>query len=189
MIATTGAQLLPPEALRELRENILPRATVVTPNIPEARMLLADAGYGHLPLNSVDDLEVMAKAVHSLGSEWALVKGGHQAFKSDYSIASSPEESKIVVDVLHGRGKTIRIEREYQNSRNTHGTGCSLACKEKLFGSQACKRSGEADGILQLPSLQIWREAWTCRRPSRPPVDMSRPESSWLQDWAKEMVR
>ncbi len=70
MVSTSGSQLLPAEALRNLRAKLLPRATVLTPNIPEARLLLADAGYGHLPVEKVDDLEVIAMAVHALGPKW-----------------------------------------------------------------------------------------------------------------------
>ncbi|ROV90322.1 hypothetical protein VSDG_08151 [Cytospora chrysosperma] len=127
MVATTGAELLPPEALRELRERFLPQATVVTPNIPEARLLLSDAGLGQGPLESVADLEAMARALYSLGSEWVLVKGGHAPFRRDYSIAKTDGERQIVVDVLYGRDGAVRMETEYQASRNTHGTGCSLA--------------------------------------------------------------
>lgn len=129
MIATTGAELLPSEALRELREHFLPQATVITPNIPEARLLLSDAGVEEAPLESVADLEAMARSLHSLGSEWVLVKGGHCPFRRDHSIARTDDERQIVVDVLYGKGGAVRMETEYQASRNTHGTGCSLACE------------------------------------------------------------
>ena len=132
MIATTGAELLPPEALRELRARVLPLATVVTPNIPEAMMLLSDAGLGRDgALESVADLEAMARSLLSLGSEWVLVKGGHAPLKGDYSIAETDEERQIVVDVLCGKDGIVRIETGYQASRNTHGTGCSLACESR----------------------------------------------------------
>lgn len=127
MVATTGAKLLPSEALRELRTHILPQATLVTPNIPEARLLLADAGHGDMPLETVADLEVIAKTVQSLGSQWALVKGGHAPFRRDHTIAKTDAEREIVVDVLYGEGRAIRIQTEFQDSKNTHGTGCSLA--------------------------------------------------------------
>jgi len=137
MIATTGAQLLPPEALRELRTRLIPQATVFTPNIPEARFLLAEAGQGEdLPLRDVTELEAKAKAIQSLGCEWALVKGGHAPFKADYTAAATPEESEVVVDVLAGKEATIRIETPFQDSKNTHGTGCSLACEDRLLSFQ-----------------------------------------------------
>ncbi|KAK7737846.1 trifunctional hydroxymethylpyrimidine kinase/phosphomethylpyrimidine kinase/thiaminase [Cytospora paraplurivora] len=127
MVATTGAELLPSEALQELRERFLPLATVVTPNIPEARLLLSDAGLRDLPLESVADLENLARTLYSLGSEWVLVKGGHAPFRRDYSIAKTDEERQIIVDVLYGKDGAVRFETDYQPSKNTHGTGCSLA--------------------------------------------------------------
>lgn len=139
MVATTGAELLPSEALRELRGRLLPRATVLTPNIPEARLLLADAGLGGaLPadkLVGIADLEAAGRALLSLGPEWVLVKGGHAPLRrGDYAAAGTDAEREVVVDVLCGKGGCVRIETDFQTSRNTHGTGCSLAC-ESLFRS------------------------------------------------------
>ena len=129
MVATTGAPLLPEGAVTELRTLLLPRATVLTPNIPEARLLLANAGFGHMAIESVSDLEAVAKAVLSLGSTWVLLKGGHSPFRQDFAIATRPEERQVVVDVLAGNGYLGRIETPYQKSRHTHGTGCTLACE------------------------------------------------------------
>jgi hydroxymethylpyrimidine/phosphomethylpyrimidine kinase / thiaminase len=140
MVATTGAKLLPSEALRELRERLLPRATVLTPNIPEARLLLSDAGLEAgtpeqqlLPPDgaiSVADLEAAGNALLSLGPEWVLIKGGHAPMRrGGMCAAASDAEKEVVVDVLCGKGSFVRIETEYQASRNTHGTGCSLACE------------------------------------------------------------
>ncbi|KAK0711680.1 Phosphomethylpyrimidine kinase-domain-containing protein [Lasiosphaeris hirsuta] len=129
MIATSGSQLLAPEALQVLRARLLPRATILTPNLPEARLLLADAGYGHLPVDKVDDLEVIASAVHALGPRWVLVKGGHCPFRRNGTAAGTPEEREIVVDLLFGGPdeRAFKIQTPYHETRNTHGTGCSLA--------------------------------------------------------------
>lgn len=130
MISTSGAQLLPSEALRSVRTMLLPQTTILTPNVPEARLLLTDAGYGHLPVEKVEDLEVIAVAVHALGPRWVLVKGGHCPFRRDGSVARTPEEREIVVDVLFGGdqgGQALQIRSPYCDTRNTHGTGCSLA--------------------------------------------------------------
>jgi hydroxymethylpyrimidine/phosphomethylpyrimidine kinase len=134
MVATTGAELLPSSALRELRERLLPRATVLTPNIPEARLLLADAGLSELLPDdgaiSVADLEAAGEALLSLGPQWVLVKGGHAPLRrGDLSAATTDAERELVVDVLCGKDGAVRIETQYQASRNTHGTGCSLACR------------------------------------------------------------
>ena len=129
MVATTGAELLPEEAVTELRIHLLPRATILTPNIPEARLLLTNAGFGHMAVDSVADLETIARAVLALGSRWVLVKGGHSPFRRDLAAATTPAERHLVVDVLAGPGYLGRIETLYQQSRHTHGTGCSLACE------------------------------------------------------------
>ncbi|TDZ29092.1 putative hydroxymethylpyrimidine/phosphomethylpyrimidine kinase 2 [Colletotrichum spinosum] len=127
MIATSGAQLLPREAVAELLEGLLKLTTVLTPNIPEAKLLLEDAGSKPVEVTSVKDLEEMAKSVHSLGPDWVLVKGGHAPFKADFTVANTEEDKAVVVDVLYGHGEFLHIQSPYQNSRNTHGTGCSLA--------------------------------------------------------------
>lgn len=136
MIATTGAQLLPPDAVRVLRDRLLPRATVLTPNLPEARLLLSGSGAEPGDVECVDDLERIARALRALGPRWVLVKGGHCPFRrADGKVARDAAEREVVVDVLvggDGDGEeevVLRVETAYCDSRNTHGTGCSLACE------------------------------------------------------------
>lgn len=131
MIATTGAELLPHTALKEMREKLLPRATVVTPNVPEARMLLKDAGVVEVGIELLGDLEIIGtELLETGGMEWVLVKGGHVPFRRDYRIARTEEEKEIVVDVLVGKGgECLRMETGWKDSTSTHGTGCSLACE------------------------------------------------------------
>jgi hydroxymethylpyrimidine kinase/phosphomethylpyrimidine kinase len=128
MISTSGSQLLPQEAVRELREQILPITTVLTPNVPEAKLLLSNAGKNVQDLNNVNDLIDYARILQSLGPKYVLVKGGHLPFKRDGNVAKTDAERHSVIDILYGEGKVTRIETLYQNSKNTHGTGCSLAC-------------------------------------------------------------
>ncbi|KAK3301655.1 Ribokinase-like protein [Chaetomium strumarium] len=143
MIATTGAQLLPPEALHILRARLLPRANIVTPNVPEALLLLSDnSSSSHIAtttpaaVSNVGDLETLARAIRRLGPKWVLVKGGHCPFRKDGTAARAENERELVVDVLVGEGDggteeaaevVLRVETEYCDSTNTHGTGCSLA--------------------------------------------------------------
>lgn len=131
MIATTGAELLPHTALKEMRERLLPRATVVTPNVPEARMLLKDAGVGEVGIELLEDLEIIGRELLEIGGmEWVLVKGGHVPFRRDYRIARMEEEKELVVDVLVGKGgECLYMETGWKDSTSTHGTGCSLACE------------------------------------------------------------
>jgi hydroxymethylpyrimidine kinase/phosphomethylpyrimidine kinase len=129
MVSTSGSQLLPNSAISELLELLFPMTTVLTPNIPEAKLLLASAGKPAPDLQNIEDLVDLAKAVQSLGPKYILVKGGHLPFKKDGTVAQRPEDRDLMVDVLYGEGRVTKIETGYQNSKNTHGTGCSLACK------------------------------------------------------------
>lgn len=127
MVATTGAVLLPSEAVKDMRTLLLPQTFMVTPNIPESKLLLADAGQTSLEINDVGDLERLAQETQKLGPKWVLIKGGHVPFRKDGTVARAPEERELIVNVLFGEGKITRFESAYQDSRNTHGTGCSLA--------------------------------------------------------------
>ncbi|CAM1510002.1 Fc.00g003370.m01.CDS01 [Cosmosporella sp. VM-42] len=128
MVSTSGAQLLPHEAIRQLSQHLLPHTTVLTPNIPEAILILSENGQPAIEIRSVDDLETIAQRIHALGPKWVLVKGGHLPFKEDFTVAETESERKVVVDVLvGGEGQVVRVESPYQESKNTHGTGCSLA--------------------------------------------------------------
>lgn len=134
VVATTGAELLPRAALAGVRARLLPRATVLTPNVPEARLLLAEAGRGDMRVEGVGDLEAVGRALVGLGPEWVLVKGGHLPLRRDLAAARGEGEREVVVDVLVGRdGSALRIETPWSPSRSTHGTGCSLACGCFLF--------------------------------------------------------
>ncbi|KAI1333685.1 Phosphomethylpyrimidine kinase-domain-containing protein [Xylariaceae sp. FL0016] len=132
MVATTGAPLLPAKAVGDLRKLLLPQAFILTPNIPEARLLLSepedgpDTSMGDV--KSVRDMEMMAQRLQKLGPQWVLVKGGHVPFTNGGSVAKSEASQDLIVNVLLGpTGEITKIKSEYLHSKNTHGTGCSLA--------------------------------------------------------------
>lgn len=127
MVATTGAQLLDNDAVKDLRTLLLPLSFIVTPNIPEARVLLAENGKEPPEIRTVHDMETMARRIRELGPDWVLIKGGHTPFRKDGKIAETDEEKEIVVNILVGREGVTRMQDVYQKSKNTHGTGCSLA--------------------------------------------------------------
>lgn len=133
MVSTSGHQLLPAQAVRDLREHLLPIAWIVTPNVPEAMLLLSDAGKAAAEPMNIEDLIDISKAVKSLGPEYVLVKGGHLPFRKDGIVAKTEEEKELMIDILYGRGVVTRIETVYSRSKNTHGTGCSLACECDLL--------------------------------------------------------
>ncbi len=109
MIAKGGAALLDPEAVTALKEKLLPLATLVTPNLPEAAAL---TGTGEAQDRQA--MAAQARALNALGPAFALVKGGHLGGKT------SP-------DVLTGAGGETWFEAERTPTKNTHGTGCSLS--------------------------------------------------------------
>ena len=131
MVSTSGAQLLPHEAIQQLSQHLLPHTTLLTPNIPESELLLRENGQEVSPVRSVADLESLAQTLRSkLGPRWVLVKGGHVPFGDDLCIAEGEGKKKFVVDVLVGpEDETVRIQAPWQESTSTHGTGCSLACE------------------------------------------------------------
>lgn len=129
MVSTSGSQLLPEKAVKELREKLLPITSLVTPNIPEARLLLKDAGLDVAEPTNLNDLISLAKQISSMGPKAVLLKGGHIPLTKDHQVAKSAEESAIVIDVLYDSetDTTSLFDTEYLISKNTHGTGCSLA--------------------------------------------------------------
>lgn len=127
MVSTSGAQLLPKDAVRSLRERLLPVATLLTPNIPEAILLLRDANQYAEDPSSLDEAKLLARQVHRLGPKAVLLKGGHMPLARDYTRSRSDGDASLVIDILYDGSDYTLVETEYSASRNTHGTGCSLA--------------------------------------------------------------
>ncbi len=109
MIAASGDRLLAPDAIEVLKRVLIPRALVITPNLPEAAALL-DAPVAR----NEADMHEQAERLLALGSRAVLIKGGH----------GSGAES---VDLLLESGETIRLAAARIATRNTHGTGCTLS--------------------------------------------------------------
>ncbi len=127
MISTSGSQLLPEAAVQGLRKKLLPLTTVLTPNIPEATLLLKDAGLNYTEPQDLQGLIDVAKQVATLGPKAVLLKGGHLPLTNDHKTARSPDEASRVIDVLYDGDEVTLFETEFLVSKNTHGTGCSLA--------------------------------------------------------------
>jgi hydroxymethylpyrimidine/phosphomethylpyrimidine kinase len=102
MVAESGATLLDPEALDALRRLILPRAVVVTPNLPEARVLTG--------LGEGATAEELARGVHSLGPHAVVVTGGH---------------AEEIADVFFDGGDPVAIPGERHPDGAAHGSGCT----------------------------------------------------------------
>lgn len=132
MVSTSGATLLPHLAIKQLVRHLLPITTVLTPNVPEARLILSESGVETGEPRSAADLESLARQIQKLGPRWVLLKGGHLPLrKKDMTVGESDSEREIVVDVLVGPGEedVTRVQSPWQSSSSTHGTGCSLACE------------------------------------------------------------
>ena len=150
MVSTSGAQLLPNGAILNLRLRLLPMTTVLTPNVPEARLLLENAGLVVPDTHTLDGIVDVAKSLYSLGPQFVLVKGGHIPLTKEGKPSSLPSDGDIVVDVLFDGSKAILYETDYLPSQNTHGTGCSLACKYS-----ACPVASLLPYVMDLPNAEI----------------------------------
>lgn len=109
VVSSTGHELLSAEGREVLLEQLVPRAALVTPNVPEAVLLTGVA------IDGPDDLGRAADVLLARGANAVLVKGGHL-------------EGDTVVDLLRTvDGDEVRFESSRVHTRGTHGTGCTLA--------------------------------------------------------------
>ncbi|HVH46348.1 MAG TPA: bifunctional hydroxymethylpyrimidine kinase/phosphomethylpyrimidine kinase [Labilithrix sp.] len=108
MIAKGGAALLPPDAMSALTSLLLPRATLLTPNAPEASTLTG------IRAETTDDLRRAGEALLAMGAKAVFMKGGHIA-------------GRHVVDVLMTADGEAVFEGARIETRHTHGTGCTVA--------------------------------------------------------------
>ena len=119
MVSTSGCALMQPDALAIMKERLLPMADLVTPNLPEAWTL---AGTD----SSVDDA---AQKILKLGVKALLIKGGHA-------------EGKTKTDYLYmnngGGVKRVEFTSETVETKNTHGTGCTLSSAIAAFAARGC---------------------------------------------------
>lgn len=112
MYAKDGAPLLQEKAIQALIDQLLPRAALVTPNLPEAEKL------SEIKISGEDSMQHCAEKLLSLGARGALIKGGHLSGKSADDFLLYRKGDQMV-------GEWLRSERV--ETRNTHGTGCTLS--------------------------------------------------------------
>lgn len=128
MVSTSGSHLLPEHAVNTLIQQLLPLTTLLTPNVPEAKALLATGGVPFEEPEDVDSIVALAKALQGLGPQYILLKGGHLPLTKERKVSKREDDHSIVLNVLYGNGEVALMETPYLTSKNTHGTGCSLAC-------------------------------------------------------------
>jgi hydroxymethylpyrimidine/phosphomethylpyrimidine kinase len=124
MVAKSGDSLLQPEAVAALRELLLPLALVVTPNIPEAEVLVGRK------LESPDDMRRAAEEIVAMGASHVVVKGGHR---------DGP-----AVDLYYDGRSIHEFAAPRVDTTSTHGTGCTFA---SAIAAGLAKGSGVRDAV------------------------------------------
>jgi hydroxymethylpyrimidine/phosphomethylpyrimidine kinase len=135
MVAKGGQSLLQEEAIEAVRHHLVPLATVITPNIPEAEVIIGRTG-----IATIKDMEEAAKRIHDLGAMNVVLKGGHLG----------GEES---TDVLFDGNSFTYLPIKRIPTKHTHGTGCTFA---------AAIAAGLAKGQSVLEATQVAKEFISC---------------------------
>ncbi|TGZ83786.1 phosphomethylpyrimidine kinase [Ascodesmis nigricans] len=143
MVSTSGSHLLKEDAVSVLIERVLPKTFMLTPNTPEAALLLKSTGTEPPEIKSVEDLIFLAKRIRQLGPDTVLIKGGHCPMDKHGNLADKESDMVKVVNVFYD-GEVSLIETPYISSTNTHGTGCSLA---SAIASNLAKGLSPVDSI------------------------------------------
>ncbi len=107
MVAKSGDSLLNEDARQTIQTSLLPLATVVTPNLPEAEVLCGR------PVNSMSEMQEAARCIHDLGPRYVVIKGGHLKQRA--------------MDLLFDGKEFQEFDAPRLNQRNTHGTGCTFS--------------------------------------------------------------
>ena len=114
MVAKGGTKLINDSAIKTLKNHLLKKALIITPNIPEAEVL------ANIKINNLSDMIKASKIILKSGAKNVLLKGGHQ-------------KSKYVEDVFVGRVGLKIFKNKKINTLNTHGTGCTLSSAITMF--------------------------------------------------------
>ncbi|MBE9068820.1 bifunctional hydroxymethylpyrimidine kinase/phosphomethylpyrimidine kinase [Leptolyngbya cf. ectocarpi LEGE 11479] len=109
MVSRTGAQLIDDDAIATLRQQLIPLATVLTPNRYEAEILSGQA------IHTLDDMETAAQRIYQLGPKAVIVKGG------------SFDGSLRGIDVWYDGTSLTKLATRSIDTADTHGTGCTLS--------------------------------------------------------------
>ena len=107
MVAKGGARLIREDAVAAMRDELMPLAAIVTPNVPEAEALVGQR------IRSIEDMRRAARAIADLGATSVLLKGGHL--------------EGAATDVLWTGGRMVELTAPRVDTRHTHGTGCTLS--------------------------------------------------------------
>jgi hydroxymethylpyrimidine/phosphomethylpyrimidine kinase len=114
MIAKGGAKLIDDKAVELLRNELIKKVTLITPNIPEAEILT------NIKIKTKEDMILAASILINLGAKNVFIKGGHL-------------DSKVVQDIFVNKKEIMLIKNERITTGNTHGTGCTLSSAISTF--------------------------------------------------------
>jgi len=120
MVATSGARLLKPSAIRSLGRRLLPVGSLVTPNLDEAEILLESR------IGSLEEVRAAARAIQARFRVAALVKGGHL------------RGVKEAVDFFHDGRTELMLSAPFVRDVSTHGTGCTYAAAIAGYCARGC---------------------------------------------------
>jgi hydroxymethylpyrimidine kinase/phosphomethylpyrimidine kinase len=148
VVATSGDRLISDRALKILIKELLPVARLVTPNIPEAEMLIEKN------IESEDDMCAASEAICNMGAKAVLIKGGHKKGKGT-------KPATVAVDILWENGRAVYFRAPMIDTRSTHGTGCTLsaalaACLANgltLHAAVSAAKSFVHEGIIRAPRI------------------------------------
>lgn len=107
MVSKSGYSLMNPNSVETLIKELIPIVSVVTPNIPEAEII------ANIKIKTISDMEKAAKIIYNMGPKNVLIKGGHLTGDA--------------TDVLYDGENFVYLKNERINTKNTHGTGCTLS--------------------------------------------------------------
>ncbi len=116
MIAKSGARLIDNKAINILKNKLIKKVSLITPNIPEAEVLT------NTKINSTDDMIYAANILLNKGAKNILVKGGHL-------------NTSFVQDIFVNKNEVIIFKNKKITTKNTHGTGCTLSTAIATFFS------------------------------------------------------
>ena len=134
MVAQSGDKLLQDDAIQAIKDHLMPVADVVTPNLPEAEVLLGQK------IESFEDMQRAARSLAHFGSRSVLIKGGHREESKSTDLLYLTEEDRFV-----------RLEADRIPTANNHGTGCTLSSAIAAYmsrGSHIEEATGQAKTFI-----------------------------------------
>ena len=116
MVAKGGSKLIDKSSIKILKNKLIKKVSLITPNIPEAEIL------SNTKILSIEDMMYAANKILKLGAKNVLIKGGHM-------------QSKLVIDIFVNKNEIAKFYSKRFNTKNTHGTGCTLSSAIATFYS------------------------------------------------------